>query len=101
MVIGAAHIDGAELIRVEATLPLELWDHFVAASLDAEAVHIVATEQCAEIGSHLLEIEAEGRDLVTVEGNLHLGHVIFEIAVGKDEDAALKGGLHKIIGRFK
>ena len=101
LIVGAAHINGTELIGVETVLPLELRDHLVAASLDAEAVHIVAAEQRAEIGPHLLKIKAESRYLVAVEGDLHLGHVIFEIAVGKDENAAPEGRLHKVIGSFK
>ena len=73
-------------------------DHLVAPALDAEAVHIVASEQGAQVGTDLLEIESESRDLVPVEGDLGLRLVVFEVGVRVDEDAAGKGCLHEFFG---
>ena len=98
LLVGTAHVDGSERIRVEAVLALELGDDLVASPLDTEAVHVVASKQCAQVSANLLQVEAKGRDLVAVKGDLDLRLVVLQIAVGKDEDAACEGCFYKVVG---
>ena len=101
LIVGAADVDGAEGIGVKTALSLELGDDLVAAALNAEAVHVVATQESAKVGAYLLEVETEGRDFVTVEGDLDLRLVVLEVTVGEDEDAACEGCFHKVVGRLE
>ena len=97
MVVGSADVDRSELVGVEAVLALELGNDLVAASLDAEAVHIVAAQHGAEVGADLLKVEAKRGDLVAVEGDLGLRLVVLQVGVGVDEDPAGKGRLHEFL----
>ena len=85
---GAAHVKILELRGIQPLGAADLRDNFVAAALDAEAVHKIAAEHGAEIRADLLKVHAERRDLVAIEHHLGPRHVVFQIRIGKHEHAA-------------
>ena len=75
----------AELIRGQPRRALHLRNDFVAASLNAEAVHVVASEQRRQVASGLAEIHSLRSELVAIEDHLGLRLIELEIRIGENE----------------
>ena len=93
---GAGDVDVGELIRGQPIGALDLRDHLVAAALDAEPVHVVASKQRRQVLPRLAEIDALRAQLVAVEHDLGLRLIELDVGIGEDEHPAGKRLLNEL-----
>ena len=97
LVVRAGDVHPWKLIRGQALGALDLRDDFVAPALDAEAVHVVATEQRRQVLARLTEIDALRAELVAVEDDFGLWLIELHVRVGKDEQPARERLRHELV----
>ena len=93
-------VDLRQLIGRQPLGALDLRNDLVAASLDAEAVDVVAAEQRRQIAAGLAQIDALRAQLVAIEHDLGLRLIELQIGVGEDEQAARERLLHELVGEL-
>src|SRR5436190_549116 len=91
LVVGSAHINAFQLLRIQPVNALDLRDHFVTAALNVETIHVVSTNARRQISADLLHVEPERRYFVVIKHDLRLRLVDFRVNVRKSENA----GLHR------
>jgi hypothetical protein len=99
-VVGPRDVHAAELVGRQPLGALHLGNDFVAASLDAEPVHVVAAEKGREIPPGLPEVDTLRPQLVAVEDHLRLRLVELQVGVGEHEHPAGKRLLHQLLGEL-
>ena len=100
LVIGPGDVHLLQLICRQTLVAFELWNHLVAAALDAEPVDVIAAHQCRQIESRLSQVDALRSELVAIEDDFNLRLVELDVGVGKDEQAAGERLLHELAGEL-
>src|SRR4029450_8255010 len=81
-------VDLRQLVGRQPLGALDLRNDLVAASLDAEAIDVVAAEQDRQIAPGLAEIDTLRPQLVAIEDDLRLWLIEVQVGVGEHEKSA-------------
>ncbi len=96
--VAGADVVVEQLLRVQPVALLHLRDDLVGAPAHAEIVDVAAAQHGGKRAADVAHLEPELRGLVAVDGHVDLRIVELEIAVEKDEHAALQRVLQELLG---
>ena len=102
LVVGTGDVDVLELVRVQPVDPLDLRDHLVTAAGDVEAVDEITAHHRSDVGTDLLQIEAQVGHLVAVDNDLGLRLIDLDVDDRrKGKHAALHGLELNLLGKLQ
>ena len=84
-VVAAAHIDAAHVVGILTVDIGDLHHHIILLAVLLEARHLAAAEHGLERAAERVDLDAHGRGLIPIHGNIELRRVHPEIGVDIDE----------------